>query len=195
MNISFLPVDWNTYHKNARNIAATILSAKKPFDQIIGISRGGLTFGHILSDLLQIPIATFAIQSYTDIQNQGEIKITEPLKTRIQGKHILLVDDVADTGKTLLRAQKYLRNFKPASITVATMFYKPQSVFRPDYFAETTSKWILFPHDHTEMILMITKMMGKEGTKKADIQSFLESLGYTTDFIKFARKHHLPKTE
>jgi hypoxanthine phosphoribosyltransferase len=192
MNISFLPVDWNTYHTHARKIAATVLSSKEPINQIVAISRGGLTFGHLLSDLMRIPIATFTIQSYTDIKSQGEIKITEPLKTRINGKHVLLVDDVADSGKTLVRAVKYLKGFKPASITVATMYFKPRSVFRPDYFADTTSQWILFPYEPTESIISITANMKSEKSSKAEIQDFLNSLGFSNELIKFTWKHHTP---
>ena len=71
------------------------------------------------------------------------------------------------------------------------MFYKPCSVYRPDFFAQQTSKWILFPYEPTEMILSITKSMEKEEKSKADIQKKLQSLGYTTDQIKFVRKYYL----
>lgn len=191
MDITYLPVDWTSYHDLARKLAATILSGSLKIDQIVAISRGGLSLGHILSDFLQIPVATFTIQSYTDIQKQGEIKITEPLKSPIRGKHILLCDDVSDSGTTLKRAISYLNRFKPKKITTVAMFIKPRSSYHPDFFAQTTSKWILFPYEPTEMIQAITKSMEKEGKSKADIQKKLMSLGYTTDQIKFVRKYYL----
>ena len=193
MDIQYLPIDWTTYHTLTRKIAATIRSQLLPVNQIVAIARGGLTFGHLLSDLLRIPVATFAIQSFTDIQNQGEIKITEPLKSPISGKHILLVDDVADSGKTLERALSYLTGFKPEKITTVTIFYKPHSVYRPDFFAKQipNPQWIIFPYETTETILSITKSMGNKGATKADIQDKLMSLGYTTDQIKFVRKYYL----
>ena len=192
MDIQYLPVSWDTYHDLARKLAATILSHSAKVNQIIAISRGGLTLGHILSDFLRIPVATFAIQSYSDIQKQGELTITEPLKTRINGKHVLLVDDVADSGKTLIRAKKYLNRFKPASILVVTMFYKPHSTYRPDFFAQNTTKWILFPYEPTEMIFQITASLAKERKSKNEIQEFLIGLGYTIDQIRFVRKYFLP---
>ena len=191
MEIQYYPVDWTTYHDLARKLAATILSHTTKIDQIVAIARGGLSLGHILSDLLRTPVATFAIQSYTDIQKQGEIKITEPLKMPIIEKHVLLVDDVADSGTTLKRAISYLTDFKPKKITTTTMFYKPRSVYRPDFFVKETTKWILFPYEPTEMILSITKSMEKNGASKADIQKKLISLGYTLDQIKFVRKYYL----
>lgn len=191
MEIQYLPITWPTYHELARRLAATILQHCHDVNQIVSISRGGLTLGHLLSDFLRVPVSTFTIQSYTDIQTQGELTITEPLRTRIKGKHVLLVDDVADSGKTLVRATKYLARFKPETIHVVTMFYKPHSTFRPDFFAESTTKWILFPYEPTEMIFNITTNMTKEGKSKAEIQDLLTSIGYTTDQIRFVRKYFL----
>lgn len=191
MNIQYLPIDWKTYHTLARKVAATILSQKNQPNQIVAISRGGLTFGHILSDLLAIPVSTISIQSYTDIQTQGEVKITEPLKTPILNKHVVLVDDVADSGKTLQRAINHLNEFKPKSILTITLFYKKHSIIRPDIFAKQSNKWIIFPYEVAEMICLITKKMTREGKSKSQIQQLLEKLHYSPDEITFVRKYHL----
>lgn len=191
MAIQYLPLDWNTYHSYALNLAATVITHDPDVNEIVAISRGGLTFGHLLSDYLRIPIWTIAIQSYTDIQTQGEIRITGKLQSSIEGKHILLVDDVSDSGKTLQRAIDYLHEAGAKKVTTITMFYKPHSVHKPDYFAKQTTKWILFPHETVEMILLITNKMKKEGKKKAEIQAFLEKLHYSPKHIAFAWKHHL----
>ena len=193
MAIQYLPLDWKTYHSYALDLAATLLSHDPSVTEIVAISRGGLAFGHVLSDLLRIPIWTISIQSYTDIQTQGEILITGKLQTSIEGKHILLVDDVSDSGQTLKRAVEYLNEFQPQKITTMTMYFKPHSIYRPDYFAKQTSKWILFPYEVTEMILLISKRMIQEGKKKAEIQQFLEKLNFSPKFIKFAWKYHLQK--
>jgi len=191
MAIQYLPFSWSQYHTSARKLAATILDHEKPMDKIIAISRGGLTFGHLLSDLLRIPISTISIQSYTDIQTQGEVKIIEKLKTSIWSNAFLLVDDVSDSGKTLVRAIKYLKRCGPKHITTITMFYKPHSSFRPDYFAQATTKWIIFPYEPTETMIQISKQLQREGKSKADIQNFLEKLNFTDDQIAFVRRHYL----
>lgn len=191
MAVQYLPVRWNEYHILAQKLAASILAQKESIDEIIAISRGGLTLGHLLTDFLRIPIATISIQSYIDIQTRGEIKILAKLPTSIRGKRILLVDDVADSGKTLVRALRYLKHCRAKEITTVTMFYKPHSAFRPDYFARQTKKWILFPYEPTEMILAITMQMEKEGKSKAQIQRFLERLQYKDAQIGFVRKYHL----
>lgn len=191
MAARYLPVTWREYTNLAQKLAAAVLSGPSPVEIIVAISRGGLTLGHLLSDHLRIPIATISIQSYTDIQAQGEVVLTEKLHTPIRGKHVLLVDDVADSGKTFRRATSYLKRLGPKEISTLAMFFKPRSIFRPDYFARQTKRWILFPYEPTEMILLITKTMAGEGKSKAAIQKFLMALGYTSENIAFVRKHYL----
>lgn len=192
MKTQYLSVSWQQYHILTRKMAAAMLDHEKnPFDEIVAIARGGLTLGHLFSDYLQIPISSITIQSYTDIEKQGEVNITAGLSKIIKGKKILLVDDIADTGKTLIRATEYLTEFNPSSITTATMFYKPHCTVVPDYFAQQTDKWILLPFEVTEWIYTFTTKMTKEGKSKREIQTFLESLGYTKHQILFVRRHHL----
>ena len=181
MNMEYLPVSWNDYTEFAQNLAASLLQHEKPFDEIVAIARGGLTLGHLLSDHLHLPICSITIQSYTDIQKQGELQITAKLGRHITGKRILLVDDIADSGKTLKRATSYLRRFRPASITTATMFYKPQSITRPDYFVAETKKWIIFPTEITETIMSLRSKHSKEE---------LVALGFTPDQIAFVQRHY-----
>lgn len=192
MEIQYLSVSWEEYHSLALKMAATMLGHEKHnFDEIVAIARGGLTLGHLFSDYLRIPISSITVQSYTDIKKQGLVKITAGLSKIIKDKKILLVDDIADTGKTLIRATSYLKEFDPSSITTATMFYKPHCSILPDYFAQITDKWILLPFEVTEWIYTFTTKMTKDGKTKAEIQQFLNNLGYTEDQIKFVRKHHL----
>ena len=190
MATEFLPVNWNLYHTLAQNLAATILTQKESPDEIVAISRGGLTLGHLLTDFLHIPISTIAIQSYVDIQSQGELTITIPLQKSIKGKRVILVDDVADSGKTLLRAVEHLKESDPLKITTVTMFYKPRSSFKPDYFAQETTKWILFPYEPTEMIQLLTTQMEKEGKSQEEVNVFLKQLEYSDDQIAFVRKYY-----
>ncbi len=191
MGISYLPLSWNKYHLLSFKLATKLLDQKIHFQEIVAISRGGLTLGHMLSDLLNIPISTFTIQSYTGIQTQGELKITNKLNKSIRGKTVLLVDDVADSGKTLIRAKKYLRTFKPLSVTSATLFYKPHSLYKPDFYIETTSKWILFPYEPREMIATIYQNLIKEHKSPDQINQFLKNLNYTEAQINYVRQYFL----
>lgn len=190
MPVQYLPVSWSQYHSLAQSLAAKILDSKYKPDHIIAIARGGLTLGHILSDFLRIPIATITIQSYVDIQTQGSLIISEELRTPVKGKNVLLVDDVSDSGKTLIRAVAYLKEFDPSVIASATLFYKPHSEIKPDYYSQETTKWILFPYEPTEMILLIAQQMKKEGSSDPQIDKRIIDLGYTAKQIDFVRKYY-----
>lgn len=191
MAAQYLVVTWSEFHSLSQNLAESILRQKIPLDEIVAIARGGLSVGLVLSDFLRIPISTITIQSYTDIKKQGLVKITSKLGKTIRGKNILLVDDIADSGKTFLRAISYLKRHKPASLTTTSLFYKPHSVYRPDFFAKQTSDWILLPHEVTEWITTFSRKMDAEGKTKAEIQKFLFSLGYTISQVSFVKKHYL----
>lgn len=190
MAVQYLSVTWDQFHSLSLLLAGQILQSKTPIDDIVAIARGGLSVGLILTDLLQKPISTITIQSYTDIQKQGELRITSKLGKQIKGKHILLVDDIADYGKTFKRAIKYLARFRPASITTAALFYKPHSVFRPDFFAKETDRWILQPHEVVEWISTFSTTMMKEGKSSVQIHAFLHELGYNDDQITFAQNRN-----
>lgn len=191
MSVEFISPSWSTYHKLAQKLATQVLESGKSIAEIIAISRGGLTLGHLLSDLLRIPISTISIQSYTDVQAQGEITITGKLQKPIKDKSILLVDDVSDTGKTLVRAISYLKKSRPVSISTATLYYKPHSIYKPDFFAAKTSKWILFPYEPTEMIKLLIKKLDKQKKSREEIRRYLSSLHYTESQIEFVYRFHL----
>lgn len=190
MAIDYLPVSWDEYHSLARILASKILTDGISIDEVVAISRGGLTLGHLMTDLLTVPISTFTIQSYTNLQTQGQVKITKPLTTPIYDKHILLVDDVSDTGKTIERALQYLKAQQPKQVTTLTMYYKPHSIFKPDYFAKTTSAWIMFPYEPTETATNLIKSMKKDGKSEKEIQKFLENLHFHKEQIAFVKKFY-----
>ncbi len=189
----YLSVTWNEFHSLSLLLAQKILESNKPIDEIVAIARGGLSLGLILTDFLQKPISTITIQSYTDIKKQGLVQITSKLGKPIRDKHILLVDDIADSGKTFKRAITYLEESRPTSITTAALFYKPHSSFKPDFFGKKTNLWILLPHEVTEWITTFTKKMEKEEKSIIEIQTFLVSLGYTLSQISFVKKNYLTK--
>ena len=191
MVTQYLFVTWPEYHLLSQKLAAAIFNHASNIDYIVAISRGGLTLGHLLSDLLMKPISTIMVQSYTDIQTQGEVKLVEKLQAPIEGKRVLVVDDVSDTGKTFQRATEYLKELRPKELITVSLYYKPHSTVRPDFYAKQTKKWIIFPYESTEMIILITKNMEKEGKTKREIQEFLTSLGLREGQIAFTRKHHL----
>ena len=59
--------------------------------------------------------------------SSGEVKLTLDLNSTVEGKHVLLVEDVIDTGITMNYLQKILEPRKPASLTTVTLLHKPDA--------------------------------------------------------------------
>jgi uncharacterized protein len=126
-------------------------------DIVVGVARGGLVPARILTDLLETPeLATIQISFYQDIaQPSLEPILKQALTLPIQGKKVLLVDDITDTGESLRLAQTYLHQQDALETRTATLYLKPQSVTIPDFYEKRTSAWVVFPWDTKEILRKI----------------------------------------
>lgn len=192
MEPNFLHLSWSHYYNLTNKLAGIVLQQPQKPELIVGISRCGLTLGHLLSDQLQLPIATIAAKSYVGIEKRTSVEITEMLGVEIKSKHILLADGISDTGNTFIETIKYLKKFNPLKISTAAIFMKPHTVFKPDYYVEETNRWILFPYERTEWIITFTKEKLKEKKSTKDIQEFLLHLGYSKSNIVLVFNRYFP---
>jgi xanthine phosphoribosyltransferase len=143
------PVSWDQFHRDSRALAWRLHEAG-PFDAIVAITRGGLVPAAIVARELNVRmIETVCIASYHDYKNQGEIKVIKGVGPEItsmrgQGKGVLIVDDLVDTGKTA----RMVRDILPAA-HFATVYAKPMGRPLVDTFITEVSQdtWIYFPWD------------------------------------------------
>lgn len=152
--------EWLSWSKGAEMCEelAEMVKEVNP-DILVGVSRGGLVPVRILSDKLAInKLGILGIQFYKKV---GETKdfpeITHDMPLKIDGKRILIVDDVADTGKSLVAAKDYISRRGAAEIKTATLHYKPTSIIKPDYFVGVTTAWIVYPWEQYEVKREIKK--------------------------------------
>ncbi len=91
------------------------------------------------SDLMkQINIKTkvdfIRVKSY-ESQTQNEIQIIKDIEVDIAEKTVILVDDLVDSGNTLLKLIEHLQKFNPKEIKTVTLLKRQNSKFTPDYYA------------------------------------------------------------
>ena len=138
-------------------------------DIVIGVSRGGLVPARILTDLLETPeLATIQMSFYRDIaQSTLEPTLKQTLTVSIVGKKALLVDDIADTGRSLKLAQTHLQQHGALEIKTATLYLKCQSLTIPDFYEKQTSAWVVFPWDTKETLRKINQhQLGKRALNR-----------------------------
>lgn len=93
---------------------------------LVGILRGAFIFLADLSRQLSVPneIDFMAVSSYGKNTSPGEVRIVMDLRESVEGKHILLVEDIVDSGKTLDYLYRVLQTRQPASLRTCVMVRK-----------------------------------------------------------------------
>jgi len=97
--------------------------------------KGSIVFFSDLIRLLKGPVTCefLGVSSYgSQTASTGEVKVTLDLNEPLHGKHVLLVEDIVDTGLTLEFLTANLRAKKPASLSTATLLFKPEALKAPD---------------------------------------------------------------
>ncbi len=100
------PVSWDQFHRDARALAWRLTGAG-PFDAVVAVTRGGLVPAAIVARELGIRlIETVCVASYHDYDKQGALQVLKGVGPAVQGigdgqgKGVLVIDDLTDTGKT-----------------------------------------------------------------------------------------------
>lgn len=101
---------------------------------LISVLRGSFVFMADLCRRIDLPctIDFMAVSSYgSGTSSTGQVQITKDLSGDIAGKHIIVVEDILDSGNTLSYLLKLLEQRKPASIRLCTLLDKPDRRVKP----------------------------------------------------------------
>ncbi len=182
--MDYYSITWEQLHDVTHALTEKIKTNKLKPDLIVGIARGGLTIAHISSDFLRLPVASFTISSYKDFKQQKMSEISFHVGGDLKDKHILLIDDVSDTGKTFIRGIQYLKDLGASHITTASPYIKPWTEHVPDIFVKKVEEWIVFPYDMRETVEAVSKIMKNETKSPDEIKQKLKSLHISDHFIE-----------
>lgn len=93
----------------------------------VGVLKGCFIFMADLMRYVDIRCSMdfMAVSSYSGTSSTGAVKINKDLGEDIEGRHLIIVEDILDSGVTLSYLKQYLMVRKPASITIATLMDKP----------------------------------------------------------------------
>lgn len=112
-------------------------------DVIVGIARGGLVPARYLCDFLDIDMLTSIKIKHYDAgsKKRQDVSLDYPLSVDVEGKRVLLVDDVNDTGETLKAAHEHILSGNPAGLQTAVLHEKDDTVFSADFHQQKIGEW------------------------------------------------------
>lgn len=116
--------------ERVRELAAEI-ERDYPVDEeihLVGVLKGGFVF---MADLVRamsarVTLDFIAVSSYAQSRrSSGEVRLLKDLDSRLEGRHVVIVEDIVDTGLTLTYLQDILRARAPRTLRTACLLNKP----------------------------------------------------------------------
>jgi hypoxanthine phosphoribosyltransferase len=183
---SFEAPTWGQIYNMLLNLAGKIRKDRFEPDVIVGVSRGGWPPARVLSDLLDNPnLANVRAEFYLGVaETKGEPTLTQPVSVATAGRKVLVVDEVADTGKSLKLVKEHIAENGAAEVKIATIYYKPWSIITPDYYEKETSLWVVFPWEIKETVRKIAERSREKAKPIEEETAKLVKAGIPTELVE-----------
>ena len=145
--------DWKEMRRDVNTLCRDITLAKFDPQVIVGISRGGLLPGVMMSHWLQKPFKPVkaALRDFPEWEDYLPKKTDE---------RVLIVDDICDSGETFTKMSSHIKGPRlnsplelPTDVRFASLWWNNECDFEPHYYAQECAKdsediWIHFPWEH-----------------------------------------------
>jgi len=139
---------WNDFGTASRELALDVITSGFMPDVVVAIARGGLLLAGGIAYALGVKnCGAVNAEFYTGVGTRlSEPIMMPPLldEASIDGKKVLLVDDVSDSGRTLAMVVAMLEKMG-AEVRSVCLYTKPGTVLEPTYTWRRTPLWITFP--------------------------------------------------
>jgi len=169
-------VTFGEVHKMINRVSKEVQASGYKPTTIVGLARGGWIPARLMCDFLGITdLLSLKVEHWLQTgRTKDEATIRYPLNIDFSEKILLVVDDITDTGKSLMVSTEYLSRLNPSEIRTVTMQYIPTSKFRPDYFAEEVKDWVwfIYPWNWIEdTSTLIVRLMYEEKEKRWSLRN------------------------
>lgn len=149
-----LVLDANTFYQQCFALARQVFDSGFRPDYLLMLMRGGAPVGIVMHEYfrhhgLELDHESIRAISYTAVGKRNGIvfKGIDVLQ-KLEGKHVLVVDDIFDSGKTVEALSSHL--LSTTKTKIAVLYHKPsanQTRMKPDYVLQATDAWVVFPHE------------------------------------------------
>ena len=135
---------WKEMRRDVNTLCREIVLDKFDPDVIVGLSRGGLTPGVMMSHWMEKPFKSIkaSLRDYPE---------WEDYMPRKSDERVLIVDDICDSGETFHKIREHINERKENGVDVrfATLWWNSECNFEPHYYVnsimkDTTQTWIHF---------------------------------------------------
>jgi hypoxanthine phosphoribosyltransferase len=121
-------IDATRLHQRVDELAAEVSLAFRGLDELtlIVVLKGGFMFAADLARRIDIParIEFITLASYGDATERGDIRLLADIGTSLEGKHLLIIDDILDTGHTLAYLNRIVEAHEPAGVRRCVLLNK-----------------------------------------------------------------------
>jgi hypoxanthine phosphoribosyltransferase len=186
----YITPSWQDLDQLSFELAKQVIESGEKFDLVVALAKGAWPMSRALVDYLAMSnLVSLGIRFYSGInQRLKEPEVYQDLPVRVNGKKILLFDDVADTGESLIFASDYLLEQGAALVKTATLFFKERSAITPDYYASRTNAWIIFPFEIREMSQLLSNNWRKQELAESAINARLKKLNFSEKIMQYFAK-------
>ena len=162
-------VTWDEIVEWSWELAKKIEDANYIPDVIVGIARGGLVPARLLCDFLGVEnFLSIQSQHWTEAAKVSEKALIKfPYKVDLSGLRVLLVDDIVDTGDSMILAKEFIeKNWNPRELKLAALqWISPVAKIKPDFYAIEVKEWVWFQYPWTrleDVTQFIKRMLSEE---------------------------------
>jgi hypoxanthine phosphoribosyltransferase len=190
----YIVPSWQDLDQLSFELAQKIIESGKEFDLVVALAKGAWPMSRTLVDYLAIStLVSLGVRFYSGINERlSEPAVYQDLPVSVVDKKILLFDEVADTGESLVFASDYLLEQGASEVKTATLFFKERSAITPDYYASTTNSWIIFPFEVREMMVLLASNWREQGIDEEEISNRFNQLNFkkhiSSYFLKINNK-------
>ncbi|WP_246999077.1 phosphoribosyltransferase [Halosolutus gelatinilyticus] len=195
--------NWDYIYGLCRDVSDEVRRDEFEPDVIVALARGGWFAGRCLCDFLGLDdLTSLKMEHYVGTaEKSGEPTVRYPMpEGSVEGKDVLIIDDIADTGGSIEHAYEYVDERDADEVRTATLQLLQTSVFEPEYVGERLEEWtwIVYPwnfiEDMTDLISGVMDQADQETFTREEIRHFLaEFHGIDRIEMEIAQPDRIPE--
>lgn len=142
-NVAMRYYGYEEFSRDVKTLSAEV-RAFEP-EAIVAVARGGMMLAQLMAHALHIRnVQSIRTEGYDGDHKRDEVKIFGACD--LDGlKRVIVVDDIVDSGDTLVTVMAHLRQtFPDTTFKTAAIFYKPEAPLQPDFKVQVADGWISF---------------------------------------------------